>query len=139
MADLNDIVKEINSADHILIYGAAMIATEALKIFSNFYPNKVVGCAVTSMKENPSKIANYPVKTIVEYEGILDKNHTVIILAMRRFINEIVKKDLLQLGYHKVYEYHGEIHNYMISLMFKTKLREFQQYEKVISNDKIVE
>ena len=138
MKKIDDIIQDIESADKILIYGAAIIAEEAVNAFSYFYLNKIVGCAVTDMRGNPSKILNIPVKSIYDYDSLFDKSNTVIILAMRKQICMMVKDLLVKLEYKKIYEYDGELKNFIRSRLFKARLADFQKNERVNICDKSI-
>lgn len=109
---MNDALATITSADNILIYGAGWNAEEAIFPFETLFPNKIVGIAVTNTNGNKEKLLNYKIRSIDEYEAGIDKEKTVVIVAMRPAYYDEVVANLKERGYRKYYLY-GENNTFM--------------------------
>ena len=84
----------------ILIYGAMVNARNVVNLIDWLYPGKLVGLAVSDMTGNADEIFGHEVRAIDDYEGILDKENTLVIIAMRQSLVNAVKKSLSERGYH---------------------------------------
>lgn len=83
----------------IVVYGAGYIAKQVLV---NLFLKKkeIYGIAVTSMKNNPTKLWKYPVKAIEEYQDICEDVN--IILGLSECYHGKVIEYLKKLGFNKI-------------------------------------
>ncbi len=87
-----------NTNSHILIYGAHLVALECYReLCRRVGTDKVVGFAVSDMKDNPSELAGLPVKSISEYTEYAGKCKVVI--AMPQKYHEAVEEGARELGF----------------------------------------
>ena len=99
---LKEVIEELEDASQILIYGAAYNASVAVIDIDILYPDKLIGVAVTEKGDQPNYLYEYPIKEIQEYETV-DKEETVVIVAVRPlYFNEILST-LKSYGYEKIY------------------------------------
>ncbi len=118
---MESFLEEINERDNIIIYGAQGNAVEAMEIISFLYPDKLMGCAVTSMKNNPTELVGYPVKTIDDYDDLIQPERTAVLLAVRMSYIDEIKDSLLYRGYDCVLDYFADIRNKLLRQYFERK------------------
>lgn len=123
---MKDVLSTITCADNILIYGAGLNAEEAIFSFERLFPKKIIGIAVTNINDNIEKLHNYKIRSIDDYELEIDKEKTVVIVAMRPAFYDEVIANLKERGYSKYYLY-GENNPFMTYID--------SEVEKIISDN----
>lgn len=118
---MKSLLDEMEGRNHIIIYGAKFTATEAIKTISFLYPNMLLGCAVTSMQNNPTEIYGFSVKNIEEYRGMVRPDDVIILVAMRMCFFDDVNKFLLDKGYNHVLNYFAEIRGSILKEFFEKR------------------
>lgn len=119
---MKSLLHDIERKKHIIVYGAMGIAKEAVSTLACLYPDKLLGCAVTSVQGNPSDISGYKVRVLDEYEKMIVPDEAFILLAMRpRYFTEL-KGFLALRGYHYVGEYFAENRNLLLRMYFRKTL-----------------
>lgn len=123
---------EIKRAEKILIYGAARNAADAILYMGELFPEKITGCAVTSMEDNNRAVWNVPVRIIDEYERIEKKNEIVVLVSLRPEYFDEINENLQGKGFKKNFLY-GDENDLM------TEIHDFLLNERGYSNKFVLE
>lgn len=99
------IVKSIERCDHILIYGAAKNARDAILWIDYLFPEKIIGCTTSECTSNTRFVFNYKVETLRYFKSSYNPQKTCVIVAMRPAYYDEIKKKLKEEGYEDIYSY----------------------------------
>lgn len=123
----NNRYQELISADEILVYGAKLIAREAIEDLQMICPKAILGCAVSSMEGNALEVLGVPVDELDAWK--VDKEKVCVLVALGNQYYESVKKNLVERQYSRLYSFDSELRNQMFKKMVQAKLKQFREEE----------
>ena len=98
-------IKQLNECDHILIYGAAGNAREAILYIDYLFQDKIIGCAITNARGDEDDLFSFQVKDISQYKGIYILESICVIVAVRPSYFEEIDCNLRKAGFLNIFSY----------------------------------